>query len=199
MQLTPVRADLAKLTDAELMARIQARDQAAYEALFQRYYTRIFSFVNRRLWDPELTEETVVDVFFAVWEAAGGFRGNSRPSTWLFGIAHFKAMEAHRRRSTRKRGMVIPIETAALHQAPDTRDNEALLGARDEMRRLEEIVESLGSKLRETVELVWLEGLSQEEAAVRLGVSKETVKARVWRARQRVRDQLRPGQGEREH
>ncbi len=192
MPLSRIHADLEKASDRELLTRVQRRDQPAFEALFRRYYARVFSFVNRRLGDPALTEEIVVDVFFAVWDAASGFRGESRTSSWIFGIAHFKALEAHRNRSTGKRASVIPIETAALHRAPDARSRaDQQVEARDEMRRLGEIVQSLDDKLREAVELVWLEGLSQREAADRLGVSTDTIKARVWRARQQVRAELR--------
>lgn len=191
MQLTRVDPDLEKASDRELLTRIQGRDQTAFETLFRRYYPRVFSFVNRRLRDAALTEEIVVDVFFAVWEAASGFRGDSRTSSWIFGIAHFKALEAHRNRSAGKRASVIPIETAALHRAPDPHGRVDQLEARDEMRRLGEIVRSLDGTLREAVELVWLEGLSQREAAERLGVSTDTIKARVWRARQQVRRELR--------
>lgn len=198
MEPTRVGSDLERATDLELLGRVQKRDQRAYEVLFHRYYARIFAFVNQRLQDPGLTEETVVDVFYTVWDKAGAFRGDSRPSTWLFGIAHLKAVRANRTRSAGKRASVIPIETAALQRAPDPRDSEAVLGARDEMRRLEEVVErALSGKLREAAVLVWLEGLSYEEAGERLQVSSNTVKLRVSRARRRVRQELRPMGAER--
>ncbi len=191
MRLVQPSADLEKADDAELMKRVQAEDRAAYEVLFHRYYPRVYSFVYRRLRDRTLAEEAVMDVFFEVWRGATSFRAASRPSTWIFGIAHFKALEAHRRRSQGKRAAVVPIQQESLQRAPEPGNAEDRLEARDEIRLLERFVQSLNDNQREAVELVWFEGLSLEEAANRLGVSVDTVKTRVWRARQRARSVMR--------
>lgn len=196
MRLVQPKADLQKADDAELMKRVQAEDRTAYEVLFHRYYARVYSFVHRRLRDSTLAEEATMDVFFEVWRGAGSYRAASRLSTWIFGIAHFKALEAHRRRSQGKRAAVVPIQQEALQRAPEPIVAEDRLEARDEIRRLERFVQSLGENQREAVELVWFEGLSLDEAADRLGVSVDTVKTRVWRARKRARGVMRSASGE---
>lgn len=155
--------------------------------LFHRYYRRVYCFVVRRLNDRSLAEETVIDVFFEVWQSAHAFREESRPSTWIFGIAHYKSMSTLRHASRRHRSAVVPIRSEILQRFPDGRPSHEDVEARDQMRRLEEIISSLGSDQRRAAELVWIEGLSHEEAARRLGVSANAVKLRVSRARQRVR------------
>lgn len=181
------------LDDAELLRRIRAGEREAFETLFARYYRRVFAFVSRRMNDDSLSEEIVVDTFFEVWRSASSFRGESRPSTWLFGIAHFKIRSALRSRSRAKRSRVIPVLGERLAEAPDPLDSEKQLVARDELARLKGVLDSLSVSQRRAAELVWLEGMSQREAAQQLGVTTDTLKARLWRVRNRVRAELRPG------
>jgi len=178
--------------DSELLDRIRDhRDSAALRTLFQRYYTRIYWFAQRRLHDPNLTEEVVADVFFEVWRSAGSFAGASRPSTWLFGIAHFKCVGAHRDRKRHKRSAVLPTNVETLHRVADDCDVEERLESRDELRLVQQAIAALPEEQRRVIELALIEGLPYEQIAERLGVPEGTVKTRVARARARLRLGLR--------
>lgn len=174
-------------SDEALIARIRERDSGALRALFQRYHGRVFHFVLRRLGDPGLAEEVVADVFFEVWRSVEHFAGASRPSTWIFGIAHFKANGAHRDRSRFKRAAIVPTNVEFLHRVPDGADAGARLMAREELALVRQALESMPVEQREVLELAVLEGLPYEEIADRLGVPEGTVKTRVSRARARLR------------
>jgi RNA polymerase sigma-70 factor (ECF subfamily) len=174
-------------SDEALIARIRERDSGALRALFQRYHGRVFHFVLRRLGDPGLAEEVVADVFFEVWRSVDHFAGASRPSTWIFGIAHFKANGAHRDRSRFKRAAIVPTNVEFLHRVPDGADAGARLMAREELALVRQALESMPVEQREVLELAVLEGLPYEEIADRLGVPEGTVKTRVSRARARLR------------
>lgn len=174
-------------SDEALLARIRDRDSGALRALFQRYHGRVFHFVLRRLRDPGLAEEVVADVFFEVWRSVDHFAGASRPSTWIFGIAHFKATSAHRDRSRFKRAAVIPTNVESLHRVADGADAGARLIAREELGRVRDALEALPDDQREVLELAVLEGLPYEEIAHRLGVPEGTIKTRVSRARAKLR------------
>jgi len=173
--------------DEELLERIRERDSAALRVLFQRYRGRVFHFVLRRLGDPSLAEEVVADVFFEVWRSAHRFRGASRPSTWIYGIAHFKAASAHRDRSRQKRASVRATNVELLHRVPDERDDGARLTAREELDLVRRVLAGLPEEQRQVIELAVIEGLPYEEVAARLGVAEGTVKTRVSRARARLR------------
>jgi RNA polymerase sigma-70 factor (ECF subfamily) len=183
----PTGADPLAASDDALLARVRARDSAALRALFQRYHGRVFHFVLRRLRDPELAEEVVADVFFEVWRSVEHFRGASRPSTWIFGIAHFKATGAHRDRSRHKRAAVVPTNVESLHRVADDTDAGARLVAREELRIVRRVLAGLPDDQRQVLELAVFEGLPYEEIAHRLGVPAGTVKTRVARARARLR------------
>ena len=178
-------------TDGELLEGVRERDSAALRALFQRYHARVSFFVQRRLQDAGLTEEVVSDVFFEVWRSAHHFAGASKPSTWIFGIAHFKCASANRDRKRHKRASVVPMHAEALHRFADQRDPNGRLSAREELRMLRQMIETLPAEQREVVELAALEGAPYNEIAVRLGVPEGTVKTRVARARARLRQGLR--------
>jgi RNA polymerase sigma-70 factor (ECF subfamily) len=189
---TPARHRAASgENDAELLDRIREQDSAALRTLFQRYYSRVYWFVQRRLHDANLTEEVVADVFFEVWRSAHGFAGASRPSTWIFGIAHFKCVGAHRDRRRHKRASMILTNVETLHRVADDRDMGDRLDARDELRLVQEAIAALPEEQRRVIELALIQGLPYEEIARQLQVPEGTVKTRVARARARLRLGLR--------
>ena len=184
---TPARhREASRESDAELLDRIREQDSAALRTLFQRYYSQIYWFVQRRLHDANLAEEVVADVFFEVWRSAHNFAGASRPSTWIFGIAHFKCIGAHRDRRRHKRASVIPTNVEALHRVADGRDLNERLGARDELRLVQQAIAALPEEQRRVIELALIQGLPYEEIATQLQVPEGTVKTRVARARLRL-------------
>jgi RNA polymerase sigma-70 factor (ECF subfamily) len=172
--------------DDTLLGRIQQRDPAAFRALFDRYYARLFSFADRRLCDRELAEEVVADAFFEVWRGAGAFRGASLVSTWLFGITTFKCREADRNRRRLKRAYVVSAEPALLQAVSDDRDVLDQLEARSDLRWIGRRFAALPEIQREVAELAGQEQ-SLDEIAGRLGVSSGTVKSRLSRARRTLR------------
>jgi RNA polymerase sigma-70 factor (ECF subfamily) len=178
---------LAGLDDPALIERVKSNDPRAHRVLFDRYHARVLSFLQRRLRDRELAEETAADVFFEIWRNASAFRGASLASTWIFGIAHFKCLEADRRRRRMKRSQVLPTNVEFLHRVADPRDLVSDLAARAELRRVQGMLARLPAEQRATVELALIEGLGYDEIAVRLGVPEGTIKARVARARARLR------------
>src|SRR5512134_3217341 len=134
---------LGDLDDPALIERVKSHDARAHRALFDRYHLKVLSFLQRRLRDRELAEETAADVFFEIWRNASAFRGASLASTWIFGIAHFKCLEADRRRRRMKRSQVLPTNVEVLHRFADPRDLAEDLAARADLRRVEALVRKL--------------------------------------------------------
>ncbi len=174
-------------SDEHLLDGIRARDSAALRTLFQRYHRRVFHFVLRRLGDPGLAEEVVADVFFEVWRSIEHFAGASRPSTWIYGIAHFKSASAHRDRSRHKRASVVPTNVESLHRVADDGDVHDRLAAREDLRNVHRVLSTLPEDQRTVLELAVIEGLPYDEIADRLGLPEGTIKTRVSRARGKLR------------
>lgn len=174
-------------SDAELMARVARGDAGAHKVLFDRYYPRVSGFVRRRIGDDGLREEVVSDVFFEVWRSAESFRGDSEVGSWIFGIAHFKALAARRFRGQLKRARVVPTDDGALSRMADDADPAEQLESRQQVRRLLQALERLPEGQRAVLRLAFLEGRSYQEIAAALGISEGNVKTRVNRARSRLR------------
>lgn len=177
--------------DAELLAAVaNDRDSQAFRSLFDRYYPRVFVFVQRRLRDEELAREITSDVFLEVWASAASFRGESKISSWIFGIARFKGLEAHRARGRFKRSRVIATDDEVISQVPDAHAPATHLDARDDLRRVASVMQKIPRDQREALEWTVVEGWSIDEVARRQNVSRDTVKTRVSRARRTLRRML---------
>ncbi len=174
-------------TDAELLGRVARGDTAAHRALFDRFYARVGAFVRRRVRDDGLCEEIVSDVFFEIWRSADSFRGDSEVHSWIFGIAHFKALSARRYHGQLKRAKVVPTETETLHRMADPGDPSEQIENRQQVRRLLRAIDLLPEGQRDVLRLAFLEGRSYQEIAEELGISEGNVKTRVNRARARLR------------
>ena len=109
-------------------------DTAAHRVLFDRYHARVASFVRRRVSDPAVCEEVVSDVFFEIWRQAAAYRGESSVPSWIFGIAHFKALGARRFQAQRKRASVVPTADEEMARIAD-HGADSDFEARDEVRR----------------------------------------------------------------
>src|SRR5579863_2824476 len=90
------RAPASAAREVELIARIGAGDRKALEELYNLYHRRMARFLTRLTHRYDLAEEIINDTFWVVWRKAGEFRGESQPSTWIFGIAYRKARNAFR-------------------------------------------------------------------------------------------------------
>lgn len=179
--------------DGRLLAAVaERRDREAYRALFDRYYPRVFVCVRRRVEDQELAREITSDVFLEVWASAPTFRRESKISSWIFGIARFKCLEALRRRGRLKRSRVISTDDEVIAQVPEGGESATRLDARQELRQVAKLLGQISSDQRDA--LVWtvVEGRSLEEVAERQQVTPETVKTRVSRARRALRRLMGP-------
>lgn len=166
------------------------RDADAFRALFERYFAPVYVFIERRVGDGELARELASDVFFEVWQQASGYRGEAKVSTWLFGIARFKSLEAARGQRRYKRSRVLPGGDDLLSHVPEPRSATTQVGAREELQRVVEAMNRLPRDQREALELAVIEGLEPEEIASRQRISRDTVKTRVSRARRSLRRML---------
>src|ERR1700684_4659703 len=92
----PVRDDRL---DGELVRLVAAQDSHALEHLYLEYHRRLLQFLSRLSSQRDALEEAINDTFWIVWRKAEEFRGDSRVSTWIMGIAWRCALKALRRNS----------------------------------------------------------------------------------------------------
>ncbi len=169
--------------DRELLHRIVQRDRHALEHLYLAYQPRLMQFLARLCSQREALEEAVNDTFWTVWQKAGNFRGASRVSTWLIGIAWRHALKALRRNGD------AAVERLADSGAAEPLARETLLD--DEREQwLAQGLATLPLEQRATLELAYFVGHSCQEIADIMDCPVNTVKARMFQARLKLRNLL---------
>lgn len=180
---SPARSDPE---ERALLERIVHRDRPAFEALYRQYYRRLTRFLDRLIRQPDVIEEVLNDVMFAVWTRASTYNQESRVSTWIFAIAYRQALK-------RLRDQGAPFE-----ELPDQDDipedgaggPEALAMHRQSAERLLAAMENLPVEQRTVVELTYFHGLAYPEIAKIMECPNDTVKTRMFHARRKLRQML---------
>jgi RNA polymerase sigma-70 factor (ECF subfamily) len=164
---------------------VAAGDTTAFEQLYHHYAPRLAVFLQRHLGASELVDDVVNEVMLVVWQQAARFRPTCRVSTWLFGIAWYKAHKA------RKRPHPAPPPEAAAHETgSDQDDPERLLWQGECAHLVADAVASLPPEQRAVVELTYYHACSAPEIAQRLEEAESTVRSRLRLARQRLAQRL---------
>jgi RNA polymerase sigma-70 factor, ECF subfamily len=165
--------------DERLVRRIASADRRALEELYHAYHRRLSRFLLRLAPRYEFAEEVINDTFWVVWQKAAEFRGASRVSTWIMGIAYRRALRALRdaRRSGDQNEELLDdsISSDELGESSDTRDWIA------------QGLRALPDEQRITLELAYFLGHSCEEIASITECPVSTVKARMFHAREKLR------------
>jgi RNA polymerase sigma-70 factor (ECF subfamily) len=181
----PLR-DVKPSCDSELLDRIADNDKLAMRVLFARHSVRAHRFVQRIVGDGALAEDIVSEVFVEVWRSAGRFDGNSKVSTWILGIARFRALSALRRR---KDDALDDVTAEAILDTAD--DPEVAVQKTDRVAILRKCMSHLSRAHREIIDLVYYHEKSVDEAAEIIGIPSNTVKTRMFHARKRMSELLR--------
>jgi RNA polymerase sigma-70 factor, ECF subfamily len=170
------------MDDRAVLAAIANRDREALRLLYDRHAPWLAARLVRRCADVGVVDEVVQDTFVAVWKGAGRFRGEGDVAAWLWGIAIRRLIDALRRR---------PAPLAAYRERDDafvSAEDEVLLGV--EHGDLGVAFDRLSPELRAVVQATVLDGLTTREAARLLGIPAGTVKTRMMRAKQLMRESL---------
>jgi RNA polymerase sigma-70 factor, ECF subfamily len=172
---------LPKGSDNELLLAIAAGNRLALETLYLSYHRRLARFLSRFTPRYENVEEIINDTFMAVWQHAKDFRNASQVSTWILAIAYRTALNSLRRQKNH----------AAAQNLADCPEQVIDPMLEDEVKDwLNRGLNRLPIEQRLTVELVYHMGYSLEEIAEITGSPVGTVKARMFHARQKLRQYL---------
>jgi RNA polymerase sigma-70 factor (ECF subfamily) len=158
---------------------VALQDRQAFEMLYRQYVPRLHRYLSKLIPQSDLIEEVLDDVMVVVWRNAACFDGTAKLSTWILGIACHKALKA--RAKLPKQPGALPPPAPAWSQANDPAE---LLKHQDLQCELARALEHLSSEQRTVVELAWHQEYSYQEIATMMGCPVNTVKTRMWHARQ---------------
>ncbi len=170
----------------DLLNRITHRDESALAELHQHMAKRIYAFALNRLHDESEAESVVAETLFAVWEKPQHFRGDSKLSTWILGIARNKVFVAYGDRSPQSDDLdelSEELESEGLgvfEMVSQKQDRQQILGCLD----------TLPEAQRECLYLVFYEGYSVKEISQFQSVPQGTVKTRLFHARKAMKSCL---------
>jgi RNA polymerase sigma-70 factor (ECF subfamily) len=172
--------------DLALLGRVAEGDRDAFRRLYSHYHRRLHRFLMRLTRERQLTEEVINDTMMVVWQHAADFRGASRVSTWILGIAYRRALKTlERTRNTSAQDIIV-----AAASVPDGALLDALSQGTETHDWIDTALAKLSSEHRMVIELAYFLGLSCEEIAEIVGCPLGTVKTRMFYGRERLRQVL---------
>lgn len=169
--------------DARLVACVGRGDRHAFQELYRVYFPRLARFLGRMTRNVPLMEEIINDTMLVVWQKALTYDGSSKVSTWIFGIAYRQALKA-------LRGLDEPVESTVEHQGgPEFEPDHALAG-KQLQQGVSAALNALPLEQRMVVSLTYFHDMAYQEIADTMGCPVNTVKTRMFHARQRLKAML---------
>ena len=186
-------------TDLPLVEQARKGDLDAFEQLVVKHQKKMLNIAYRLIGDYEDACEAVQDAFLAAYKNLGSFRGDSKFSTWLTTItlnhARNRLKQVRSRRLHIARSLDEPVRTddGEIKQDPPSNEPSALdrLEARNIGLTVRGCIEALERSYREVIILRDLQDLSYEEIGAALKTRPGTVKSRLFRAREAVKECLK--------
>lgn len=176
--------------DAELawMDRIRAGDAAAFEALFHAYYRPLARFAHSLLQSRAQAEETVQDVFLKLWADREELHVRESVRAFLYTLTRNRALNVSRRDVFARRWSESEEAPERVHARAEGAEERAQVAELD--AAIEDAIERLPARCRETFVLSRHHHLSHEQIARVMGVSRKTVQEQMGRALRAMRASL---------
>ncbi len=168
----------------------QQGDSAAFEQLLLLYQQKIYHLALRTCGDPHDAEEATQEAFLSAWKNLPSFRGESSFSTWLYRLTVNACNDLFRKNKASAANVALEDEEAAL-QVPDTAPGpEESLQRKETRQAVQDALQQLSPEHRQVLLLRELQQLSYDEIAAVLDMDLGTVKSRIHRARNQLREIL---------
>jgi RNA polymerase sigma-70 factor (ECF subfamily) len=179
------QAAIRNKSDESLIASIAKGDRDAMEVFYVRHKAKVLRCAMRFVRNPSAAEEVMSDVFQHVWRRAGDFKSRSQVSTWLLAIARNKALDVRCQRSAE------PLDQDFADTLVDTSDDpETTMHKKESYGFVRECLTHLSPAHRTIIDLIYLQEKPIGEVARLIKVPENTVKTRMFYARQRMKGLL---------
>jgi RNA polymerase sigma-70 factor (ECF subfamily) len=183
--------DYPDLSDEELMARLAYRDIKAFETLYERYGTLVYSTGLRVMGDTQLAEDIAQETFLRLWRAPELYvpeRGLF--GTWLLSATRNRAIDQVRQRGRRQKREVTTEEPQKEPAATEMADPAVIAQLADVRGRVRTALQTLPAEQRQVIELAYYGGYTQQEIASLLDQPLGTIKTRIRLGMQKLRAAL---------
>jgi len=182
--------DFSLVNDCELVSTAISGTEGSFEELVRRYQRPISAYVYRMVGDYESALDLTQEIFIKVYGSLRRYRAEFKFSTWIYKIAHNCAVDHLRRSSTREQSLIsgtesdnfeLPLESSRLTPEQESERKERRI-------EIEGVIRALPSNYRELIILRQSQDLTYEEIVEVTGLPLGTVKNRLFRAREMMRE-----------
>ena len=189
---SPLSLSFSSAADRELVASAARGLEGGFEELVRRYQRPISAYVYRMVGDYEAALDLTQEIFIKIYGSLSRYRPEFKFSTWIYKIAHNAAVDHLRRSAGRERSLVngsesdsydLPIESEGLSPEQESEREERRI-------EIETVVRSLPTPYRDLVLLRHSQDLTYEEIVDVTGLPLGTVKNRLFRAREMMRQEF---------
>ena len=178
------------MDERELIARLQKRDEAAFEELIRQYEKKVYTRCFRMCGNSEDAEEAAQDAFLALWRGIDRFRQESSLSTWIYRLATNACIDTLRRRKKQSGSVSLDDEELFVDAVDTSPQPQETVEHRETQKLLQEGLSALPEEYRKVLILREIEGLSYTEIADSASIELGTVKSRISRGRSLLRNFL---------
>ncbi len=190
--------------DADQVSSCKRGDLVAFEKLVRKYEKRIFNIAYRITGDYEDSSEIVQDAFLAAYRGIATFRGQAKFSTWLTSItinsARNRLKQIQGKRRHEQLSLEDPLPTSEGGMTMELQSNvppvHEMLEKRETQSKVKVCIDALEPEFKEVLVLRDMQDFSYEEISAILKVPAGTVKSRLFRAREAVKDCLKRAMGD---
>lgn len=180
--------DYSTHTDQLLLQQLSQNDQAAFTAIYQRYWNSLFREAMNVLRSQKEAEDCVQEIFISLWKRRDTMAVNTSLKAYLQTAVRYKCID-HIEKNMIQGGYLRDFAAfQANFQAEPSVENN--LYARELAAIIEQLMQKMPAKMREVYRLSRQEQLSHREIAQRLNISEETVKKQIYLALKILRSHL---------
>lgn len=171
-----------QLPDRELMQLIASeKDRKAWEVLYDRHHTRLFSYFMRLLkGDKSRAEDTLHEVFLKIFEKAWQYNPDYAVSTWIFTVGN-NYLKTEWKKESRSQEDIDKIEFVSSTLSPEELTSKSLI-----KDQINDLLDQVSIEHKETYVLRYQQSFSTKEVAEVLEISEGTVKSRLFKVTQLI-------------
>jgi RNA polymerase sigma-70 factor (ECF subfamily) len=175
---------------AALVERAREGDVAAFERLIGQYQAKVYTFAFAFTGSADRAQDLAQDALVKVYKSLNGFRFQSAFSTWLYSIVKNTYLDAIKSRAGRERALEEPLSDRDVAELRDVATGEERLLQKESRRALFRALREVPLAYRTVVAMADVQGLGYDEIAAALNVPIGTVKSRLKRGRDALKDAL---------
>lgn len=175
-----------RINEVELFADLAAGNEKAFDVIYRHYSKRLFLYVRKLVKTPELAEELIQEIFVQIWMNRQAFSDVQYPVSYMYSIANRQALKYLKKVASDERILKSITDYSEFYR----NETEEQVNLRESARTINQAVAELPAQRRLIWELSRNEGLSHDQIAERLSISRHTVKNQMVQALKHVRHYL---------